>query len=261
MKDVTQDDAPPVCQKCKRNRVAQKRITPFAKTIGGDAPDIVKNSKYCTSCAELVFTDRKSKNQQATIARRIASAEKSGAIPFFGTHDPAKWDKVTMQAFGEAAFEGSKKDGTLQLKPTGVYCWGKTGKCKSRAASRASEAVIALGYTLAWISYADALRGNVEAVMSDPPRNRQYMEDLQKPTVLVLDDFGKGRLTETGIEFLFKLIDTRYMAMGSRLCPIWITAQDKLENIVNKKHLPTSCAHYSEALVRRVKEITTEVKT
>lgn len=261
MKNCTDDDTTPKCANCKKKDVRRTTYLPFdLRAKGLDGPESVKFSTYCDLCEELHKIAINESTKQEEIEQRFKAISKSGEIPWFGTHDMKRINQDTVIAFGEAAFTGNKrKKNGMQLKETGVYCYGGTGKCKSRAASRLSEAVIALGHTFLWVGYADALRGHVDALKAEGAMRNGYMNALAKPTVLLIDDFGKGNLTPTGLEFLFSLINSRYEKMGSMLCPLWITAQDTPE-VVLRENAPHGSDNFITPLVRRLKEMTTEVK-
>ena len=260
--EISGTNQAPMCQ-CRRHRVQVTQYTPFALRGTGTEMQKQKFHRFCEVCAELNKVKSTFISEQDTIAHRLKAAEDRGDIPWFRKHDRKRINKGTLSNVGAAVMHGDSKsaDG-MKLKNAGVWVWGSTGAWKSRSLSRMLEHVVALGHTYKWVRFADALRGNVAAVMSDDASaHRKYVETFIKPDVLVIDDFGcgKAKLTETGLEFMFTVIDERY-ARHDGMCPLWVTAQAPPEKAIRDSLSQDVKGYDLTPMVRRINEITTEVE-
>jgi len=75
---------------------------------------------------------------------------------------------------------------------------------------------------------------------------------LHKPDVLIIDDFGEGKLTERGLELLYMIVDKRLILQK----PVWFTSNLALNHTINWMAHDTLTRIRATRILTRIDETT-----
>jgi DNA replication protein DnaC len=187
--------------------------------------------------------------EKALAVSKYAERTKAEAakIPY-RDHDLAMANHSLLRDFGEAAFSKGK------LAHKGVYAWGGAGSWKTRSAAFCANLAAERGYSLSWRSVPAMLIGYSRLTMESQDAVERFISDMTRPDVLILDDLGKGSLTNRGVELLYTILDARFVENK----PIWYTAN--APPCFVKKWIRTDDVGYGESIQRRIEEGTEVIK-
>ena len=99
----------------------------------------------------------------------------------------------------------------------GAYDTGKT-----RAAAVNLIRLVDAGKNARFYRWADLSREYAEVCKAESEKSSEFIKSLCKLDVLLIDDVGKRRLTETAGELLLDLVDKVYL--GDARCRLWLTS-------------------------------------
>ena len=103
-----------------------------------------------------------------------------------------------------------------------LFICGAYGTGKTRSAAANILRLVDAGEKARFYRWADLSREYAEVCKSESEKSSEFIKSLCRFDVLLIDDVGKRRLTETAGELLFDLLDKVYL--GSTRCRIWLTA-------------------------------------
>ena len=105
----------------------------------------------------------------------------------------------------------------------GYLFWGAVGTGKSYLAGCIANALLEQEIPVRMTNFAEVLN-DLSANFSD---KNEYIKNLCRPPLLILDDFGMERGTEYGLEQIYAVIDSRYRS-GK---PLIVTTNLTLEEL------------------------------
>lgn len=192
-----------VCCRCGKIETGTIEILADAKL------NPLVTDSLCTECGAS-----QQARWMADIAQRKADAraeklQKMHCIP----DDLLFWDSVLGNRDLANNIQRNKNKSLL-------ICGGYgTGKTRAAAAnlSRLAEG----GENVRFYRWADLSREYADVCRSESEKSSEFIKRLCKFSVLLVDDVGKRRLTETAGELLFDLVDKIYL--GEVHCRLWIT--------------------------------------
>lgn len=110
-----------------------------------------------------------------------------------------------------------------------LFICGAYGTGKTRAAAANILRLVDAGEKARFFRWADLSREYAEVCKSESEKSSEFIKSLCRFDVLLIDDVGKRRLTETAGELLFDLLDKVYL--GSTRCRIWLTANLSVDGL------------------------------
>ena len=110
-----------------------------------------------------------------------------------------------------------------------LFICGAYGTGKTRAAAANILRLVDAGEKARFYRWADLAREYAEVCKSESEKSSEFIKTLCRFDVLLIDDVGKRRLTETAGELLFDLLDNVYL--GSTHCRIWLTANLSVDGL------------------------------
>ena len=132
----------------------------------------------------------------------------------------------------------------MRQRGAGLILWGDIGTGKSYLAACIANALIDQGVSACMTNFARILN-SLTGLFSEDRNN--YLDDLNRNSLLILDDFGMERGSEFALEQLFSVIDLRTRSKK----PLIITTNLTLREMQN----PSDMAHariYDRVLERCV---------
>lgn len=103
----------------------------------------------------------------------------------------------------------------------GLVLYGNVGTGKSYMAASIANAVIDQGYTARMVSF-----GQIGNEMQQTWEKQEYIDNLCKHDLLIIDDLGTERKSEYMQEIVYNVIDTRYRAGGPLIITTNLTADE-----------------------------------
>lgn len=110
-----------------------------------------------------------------------------------------------------------------------LFICGAYGTGKTRAAAANILRLVDAGEKARFYRWADLSREYAEVCKSESEKSSEFIKSLCRFDLLLIDDVGKRRLTETAGELLFDLLDKVYL--GSTRCRIWLTANMSVDGL------------------------------
>lgn len=112
-----------------------------------------------------------------------------------------------------------------------LFIGGDNDKCKTRAAAINLLGLAKRGHRCRFYRFSDLAREYAEVCKTESERTSEFIKDLLKYDLLMIDDIGKRRVTETAGELLFDLLDSIYL--GYSRTKLWITSNANLSGVRN----------------------------
>lgn len=103
-----------------------------------------------------------------------------------------------------------------------LFICGVYGSGKTRAAAANIKKLVDDGENARFCRWSDLAREYAEVCKSESEKSSEFIKELCKLDVLLIDDVGKRRLTETAGELLYDLLDKVYL--GAANCRLWFTS-------------------------------------
>lgn len=200
----------------------------------------LETDSLCTDCGAA-----QQARWQADIAMRKADARaeelgKMHCIP----EDLLFWDTV----LGNRELANSiQRNKNKSLLICGGYGTGKT-----RAAAANLKRLAEAGEKVRFYRWADLSREYADVCKSESEKSSEFIKQLCKFSVLLVDDVGKRRLTETAGELLFDLIDKIYL--GEVHCCLWITTNLTLLRMARNFSNPDVGNAFASRIDRMIEE-------
>ncbi len=200
----------------------------------------------CADCLEIKLHSSNKNVAYERIRRRYDSIKRNKTIPYFGHTQRAK----LPNAYWSESVRDYAMPRTGPMPIRGVYLTGKSRVGKTRTLVWALERAVMRGLNVGYILYPDLIRGYIDALRGDSGDRGKWITAKLKPTVLLIDDLGKGNLTDAGLEGLWTIVEKR---MGENKLT-WYTANGPARQIIGSALSESS--HYFEPLVARIEEST-----
>ena len=115
---------------------------------------------------------------------------------------------------------------TMQQQSRGLLLWGSVGSGKSFIAGCIANALLEKGVPVLMTNFPRILNALTDLKHVD--RN-QYVDSLNKYSLLILDDLGAGRSTEFALEQMFHVVDSRYRSKKPMIVTTNITLTELKE--------------------------------
>lgn len=170
----------------------------------------------------------------------------------------SRWHTICPEEFRkplnvkESGYNKARLDAILAWRfgPIGLRVIGKSGKCKTRFMFKLLEREFHAGKKVGAWAHGD-LRAQLSALASgDSASVVEFLTQLVKLDILLIDDLGKGRRTPAAEEHFYTLIAGR--ARENR--PTHYTSNVPLETFGAQLS-----EEYREPTIRRIEETTTEI--
>ena len=114
-----------------------------------------------------------------------------------------------------------------------MFICGKNAACKTRAAAINLKFEIEQnGKRCRFIRWSDLAAGYARTCKMSSENSKNFINGFLRYEVLLIDDVGKRRITETAGEMLYDMIDLVYS--GSSRTVIWFTANKTLADFANQ---------------------------
>ena len=200
------------CPKCGKQTSCDIEVPEFAKDImrGGNTQN------FCDDCVvELEKLDALRREQ-----RRREDFLQKAEIPA----DFLDWDK-------------SKGDNQLarQIRDNAEKCLfvcGKNSACKTRASAINLKLQITQNdRRCRFVRWSDLALGYARTCKMSSENSKLYIDQFLSYDVLLIDDIGKRRITETAGEMLYDMIDLVYS--GASKAKLWITSNKTLADFAD----------------------------
>jgi DNA replication protein DnaC len=201
----------------------------IGEEVDQETAELAKQIKVilCDGCFEIrQRKDTAALNRRAHLARVQAS------------NIPAE-----IIAWDPAIGNNTLKKQILDYRNYWLWIAGPSGICKTRAVCAVADRMLAdPAEPVIYYYRAVDLAERVTAEFTGRQKSAAaFKTELCRADLLIIDDLGKEKLTERGAEFLYSVIDARYIS-GRRL---WITTN------VNGQELET---RLGEPVLRRLRE-------
>ena len=198
------------CPKCGKQSSYEIEVPEFAK-------DIMRGGNTQNFCDECVVELEKLEALRRDQLRREEWLEKA-EIPA----DFLEWDKTK----GNNQLARQIRENACKC----LFICGKNDACKTRAAAANLKLQITQNNKRCrFIRWSDLAMGYARTCKISSENSKFYIEQFLSYDVLLIDDIGKRRITETAGEMLYDMIDLVYS--GEKKTKLWITSNKTLEDL------------------------------
>jgi DNA replication protein DnaC len=196
------------CPKCGKQTSYEFEVPEFAK-------DIMRGGNTQNFCDECVVELEKLEALRRDQLRREEWLEKA-EIPA----DFLEWNKTK----GNNQLARQIRDNAEKC----LFICGKNDACKTRAtAINLKLQITQNNKRCRFIRWSDLAMGYARTCKISSENSKFYIEQFLSYDVLLIDDIGKRRITETAGELLYDLVDLVYS--GEKKTNLWITSNKTLE--------------------------------
>lgn len=226
--DTTPTTATATCDHCHQPFECEGRLV-FGK---------LRTPPCCPGCTTVIVEERRQREEAERHARLTHEWQKLA---------PAEYDQIDRSRLPDPGL----LDRVLQwqFNPVGLLLHGVTGRGKTRCAIQLLKREHFLGRKVAIVDGWGLSK--YPALFSDSTSAaRDWLANLLKVDLLLLDDVAKIRLTERAEEALFVLVDSR----TSQQRPLILTCNDTGATLASRLS-----PDRGEPLVRRLREFTTAI--
>jgi len=162
----------------------------------------------------------------------------------FTTFDPHKGNTGLLNTAGLMVFKDKR------LTEKGIYIHGPSRTCKTRVLCALAIIALDRGYSVGFRSCPHMLRAYSQSLLDGSMDG--LLARLHKPDVLIIDDFGEGKLTERGLELLYMIVDKRLILQK----PVWFTSNLALNHTINWMAHDTLTRIRATRILTRIDETT-----
>ena len=226
--------------KCKCGNI----LKPLELPSFGGGSFSVPAAVMCDEC----FAKSEKDAGVAAIRAYVQGLIDNKVVPY-ADHDPTLANLPLRDMVGSSVFADHK------IHSRGVYIHGPAGIWKTRALSACALTAARRGYTVEWLDCPVLLCEYSEAVSDTMHRAAALINRCTRPDIFVIDDFGKGVVTQRGAELLYNIINQRIV----RGKPVWYTA-NKPPSMV-KGWIKYDEAGYAQSIIRRITEYCQVIKS
>lgn len=200
------------CPKCGKHEDYQLEVADFLR-------DILKGGNTQNFCEECAIEKEKHDaliRQQQYRETMLSEAQ----IP----DDFLEWDKSK----GNNQLARQIRDNTEKS----LFICGKNDACKTRSAAINLKLQITQNnQKCRFARWSDLAMGYARICKTASENSRNYIEQFLGYDVLLIDDIGKRRITETAGELLYDIIDLVYS--GTFKTRLWITSNKTLDGLAD----------------------------
>lgn len=200
------------CPKCGKQSEFAMEVPEFAADIliGGNTQN------FCEECAAEIERLETLRRDQL---RREEWLEKSEIPADFLEWDKTKGDNQLARLIRDNADKN-------------LFVCGKNAACKTRAtAVNLKLQIVRENRRCRFIRWSDLALGYARTCKLSSENSKLYIDDFLKYDVLLIDDIGKRRITETAGEMLYDMIDLTYS--GATKAKLWLTSNKTLDDFAN----------------------------
>lgn len=173
-------------------------------------------------------TERQHSEEQATeqaeFDKRVKDLRRAG----FPDSDMSNWtfanDDMENEQITKAMRRYVENFQELKKQGKGLLLYGNVGRGKTYAACEVANALIDKGYSVLVTNFSRVLN-----TLQSTFEKQEYIDSLNKFSLLVIDDLGIERETEYAKEQVYNVIDSRYRAN----LPMIITTNLSIDKIKN----------------------------
>ncbi len=204
------------CKKCHTPR--QKR---FDHPIFGDK-DTLPVPCQCQARDMLVQEEQEAQQKHEQVIRRLRGQglRDPKMLAWTFENDTTNCKQITMGKRYVAQFDQIRQDNV------GMLFWGNVGTGKSFVAGCIANALIDKEVSVCMTNF-----GVILADMTNLKIDKnEYMRNLNRNSLLIIDDFGMERDTLFALEQIYNVIDSRYTACK----PLIVTTNLTLAELQNK---------------------------
>lgn len=178
--------------------------------------DCTESKHACPDCMEKVKEAQRLEQQAMLIEDRIA---RCGIPDNFREWDSAKGNKDLANAI---RCESGKS----------LYISGHYNTCKTRAACANMLRRIKSGEIAKYVRFGEIV-GRYQRSFANGDKAPEYcIDSILDADLLLIDDVGKRRITQTAGELLYEIYDRIYS--GDTRCRVWVTSNTDLKAFVHK---------------------------
>ncbi len=217
------------CGRCEKRDV---KVT-TAPTCDGRQKEFIEI--FCEACIEEIEAEAKTeerKQKREKEKERLEALVTRAEIPYRDTDNRAK-----------PLLKRVKKEWSTDQ---GLFVFGPTGTMKTRSLCVLAVRAIRKGHTCVWINCSPMLRRYSHACKEG--NGDDMLDAYIRPDILVIDDWGKGKVTDRGAEFLYDVTNIRF----ERGRPIWMTSNLAPEFV--KSWIRDDDGNYGPVIERRILE-------
>lgn len=227
------------------HRVCQEGCRPFGLQLGRlDRTATGKVILRTTDCPHAAETVAQRKVERLLAGCRVPETFRAKSLSTFTVRMP--WQRAALAA-ARAVAAGTTRGLTLA---------GKTGTGKTHLAVALVNARVQLRRSAVFAKVPDLmadLRAGVRTEMTEA-----IVEQLRRVDLLVLDDLGAERITEFGLEQLYRVVDHRLTEGKPMVVTTNYTEPSMLSNRLNPKDMGDGLVSYhGRRIVSRLREATT----
>lgn len=201
------------CGKC--NTPKQKEFNALGK--------VWRPYMLCKCETEKLHAEEKA-TEQAEFDKRVNKLRRDG----FPDTDMKQWtfanDDMENEQITKAMKRYVENFPELKKQGKGLLLYGNVGRGKTYAACEVANALIDKGYPVLVTNFSRVLN-----TLQGTYDKQEYIDNLNKFTLLVIDDLGIERETEYAKEQVYNVIDSRYRAG----LPMIITTNLSIDKIKN----------------------------
>ena len=210
-----------------------KRLMEKLKKLMSECKEV--NKYECDKCRDLgyVFVKTKEKSEAAKPCECLQKRRTSQILEKCGLSESFK--KKTFATYS------CKSQNQVRAKHKAlIYCdqfekerksiilSGKSGAGKTHLGIAIMLKLVNQNENCKYIEYHDMMISLKQSVMDDINHMRE-LEKLLNPKVLFIDDFLKGNITPTDLNYIYRIINTRYITNK----PVIISTEKTMEEILN----------------------------
>jgi DNA replication protein DnaC len=192
------------CPRCNRRKLGARKV----KRLDGTTKTV--KDVFCKVCAKEIDKAVRMEGREEKADAIKSKVLKSG-IPYTDT-DGRVNDVLAL---------------TEGLDGGGVFIHGVTGTFKTRTLCVLAHRAIKKDMSLEWESCPVMLSNYSQSLMDNTAGS--MLDRLIRPAILVIDDWGKGKVTDRGREFLYNVVNLRFERGRS----IWYTSNKRPEWVKN----------------------------
>lgn len=199
----------------------------------------------CDACSKLRIEEEKRKLEQV----RLENLQEEIALLPFQDWDCSIGNNSLRNTIGRTVFE----DGKLNNKS--LWIKGDVGCGKTRSVSFVASTVIERGGHVRYEHCRKMLSRYSNEFTNGNAEN--YIEGLGSDRrILILDDYGVGKITERGAELLYTIADDRLI----KKLPTWITSNLYPNEIADWFPESKNLQEYAKRIIRRITETFTIIE-
>ena len=188
--------------------------------------------EYAAECKCRAIKRAKERLERSGLARQFK--EKT-----FETFNTCNNEQLIDAKKTAICFTAKLEDTLLEEKPSLILC-GQVGAGKTHLGTASSTELINKGIAVIYMGYREEMTSLKSKVMDTDAYSKE-IEKYKTAQVLFIDDFLKGKITESDINIVYEIINYRY----NNNLPIIVSTEKNLDDLIN----------FDEAIASRIIEM------